>query len=543
MMKKEIIQILLLFLTTFGGNANATESLSDGLVAYYPFDGDVLDKSGNNNHGVMFGTPTFVPGISGLALRLHGVNSKGGSQSPDYVRIKNDKSIKFGDSLSIAYWMRFDGTQTQENRNCSGASVKGIQGTVFAKSGDRNGFYALERDEGSYFSNGRYRISNTSALKSALHNFRHVAYVIGKGGSSMYVDGELIAKTSGEISFSAANNEDLFIGTQFNRNGSCLDFWYQFDGTVDEFRIYNREITAQEVDKLASRADKSIKSSLIPEPHKQNVIELIDNIGIPIVPVTAFILTKRDGSGNELWSESYIRKILDIANDHLKGDVRFNLELIKKIEDEEVFHSNSQQRIISDLASRYSRRGRLNVFVSSPMTQDTAGLAVFQSASMESLPIIVIRSRRNTGTTTDLKEVAEIFLHEVGHTIGFTHDGSLDSEPFNTDGWWNVRKARMVMALHSHWIAMHSNASNPKNLSKFTCELAGAEPDIGLFQESTAISSDLNECASRCLAIRNCSAISLGLAKNSHCLLFSNNAKVLYNRRFSDAQVCWKASS
>ena len=54
-----------------GGTTNyATDTISlnitfGGLVAHYEFEGNVLDTSGNNNHGTAGGSPTFGSGVIG----------------------------------------------------------------------------------------------------------------------------------------------------------------------------------------------------------------------------------------------------------------------------------------------------------------------------------------------------------------------------------------------------------------------------------------------------------------------------------------------
>jgi hypothetical protein len=41
----------------------AWADLNDGLVAYYPFDGDANDESGNGNHGTVHGATLTSKGI------------------------------------------------------------------------------------------------------------------------------------------------------------------------------------------------------------------------------------------------------------------------------------------------------------------------------------------------------------------------------------------------------------------------------------------------------------------------------------------------
>lgn len=48
-MKKAILLIPFLFLSVI----SFSQSLDSGLVAYYPFNGNANDESGNGNHGIV----------------------------------------------------------------------------------------------------------------------------------------------------------------------------------------------------------------------------------------------------------------------------------------------------------------------------------------------------------------------------------------------------------------------------------------------------------------------------------------------------------
>ena len=50
-----------LFLSVFSSQTLA--SLDDGLVAYYPFDGNANDSSGNGNNGTENGGVTYTTGV------------------------------------------------------------------------------------------------------------------------------------------------------------------------------------------------------------------------------------------------------------------------------------------------------------------------------------------------------------------------------------------------------------------------------------------------------------------------------------------------
>jgi len=74
-------------------------SAETGLVAYYPFDGDTNDHSGNGNDGTTHGA-TFVSGTSGQALSFDGVD--------DYVSALVNINPDVMPQMTMAAWVRPD---------------------------------------------------------------------------------------------------------------------------------------------------------------------------------------------------------------------------------------------------------------------------------------------------------------------------------------------------------------------------------------------------------------------------------------------------
>jgi len=69
--------------------------LNDGLVAYYPFDGNANDESGNGNHGVESAPLSFITGHEGLAVELSGSES-----------IAADPAINSNTSFTVTAWVK-----------------------------------------------------------------------------------------------------------------------------------------------------------------------------------------------------------------------------------------------------------------------------------------------------------------------------------------------------------------------------------------------------------------------------------------------------
>ena len=72
---------------------------TDGLVAYYALENDVLDSSGNGNDGTIVGAPIFVDGPEdyGMAMEFDGES---------YVDVGNDASLDITGPISMGIWIR-----------------------------------------------------------------------------------------------------------------------------------------------------------------------------------------------------------------------------------------------------------------------------------------------------------------------------------------------------------------------------------------------------------------------------------------------------
>ncbi|HMK04284.1 MAG TPA: LamG-like jellyroll fold domain-containing protein, partial [Ferruginibacter sp.] len=79
---------------------SAQVNLAQGLQAYYPFDGNAGDRSGNNNHPV-FNNATLTAdrfGNPSNAYHFNGINN--------YMKVRNDPSLNFGNQISLSVWVR-----------------------------------------------------------------------------------------------------------------------------------------------------------------------------------------------------------------------------------------------------------------------------------------------------------------------------------------------------------------------------------------------------------------------------------------------------
>ena len=217
---------------------NVPGNLLSGLVAYYPFNGNAGDSSGNGNNGTINGgaTPTTDRfGNNAHAYFFNGVNQD--------ITVPPSISLDFSQSFTVSVWAMKIG-------------VDPSHGSLVATGGSSctKGFLLQDRDNGvrAEYSDG---ITNCSvfynqSLNTDDGNWHHFIYCVDKITqlANLYVDGVNVYKDfnlsgNGNIQ---VDNIPLKIGSL---NSNPADPQY-FSGAIDDIRIYNRVLNGAEITQL-----------------------------------------------------------------------------------------------------------------------------------------------------------------------------------------------------------------------------------------------------------------------------------------------------
>lgn len=200
--------------------------LDDGLIAHYPFDGHIRDTSGRGNDGTASGTVLCRDRNDYLnnAMRFDGVD--------DYFEVPDSMDFHV-QRLSIAAWIRSDDWHSLQ--------------TVLGKDDFLRGYQLVVGDSGAAWmgiaANGEWYTA-----KAACFPPKQWKYVVGTYDGQyvrIFVDGverERSAYT-GSISYGSR-------AIQIGRNGWNLNAY--LDGDLDDLRIYNRALSADEIWQLYS---------------------------------------------------------------------------------------------------------------------------------------------------------------------------------------------------------------------------------------------------------------------------------------------------
>lgn len=240
---KQIFRLLLMLI--FGATtAGAQVNLTSGLVAYYPFNGNANDASGNNNNGTPSGSAALITdqwGNPSSAYNFNGTNGAG------QITIPNSPTLQFTTSASFAFWVKLN---SNVGTNGFGNIVAGGQHCFFAKEGDAGGgLFALTSLNGSTLTSSVGNVSmtnNNSTLTGySVGQWIHFCYVMDATETRVYINGNLVSTQAGAPSFTTMNTKNLYLA-RFGTN------WYPMNGALDEFRVYNRVLNTAEISALAS---------------------------------------------------------------------------------------------------------------------------------------------------------------------------------------------------------------------------------------------------------------------------------------------------
>lgn len=220
-----------------------------GLVAYYGFNGDFIDQTGNtSNTGIAVGTPTFSCGVAGQAVLLDGAN--------DQIRIPNTASIagEFDrEDFTISFYFKpvgLNGTQYLfSKRDTACTDPREISIRYVPGSRTLSTVLAQDEDKDVNIINLVNNQSCWQQLTVVRENLRVKVFLNGIFKSDLGTASRINLETEGA----------LFIG-----GGDCLGgIETPFSGLIDEMRIYNRALEDNEVLGLYAAPDKILTSDTI----------------------------------------------------------------------------------------------------------------------------------------------------------------------------------------------------------------------------------------------------------------------------------------
>ena len=213
--------------------------LTNGLVGYWPFNGNANDESGNGNDGTVYGAT--------LTSDRFGNVGKAYSFLNNYILVPSSNLFNSND-LSVSMWVNSSSSQSQVpliRLTYSDASNEhfGFTFNFYHQSGVE--FVAKYNNPTCAPGSGWERNEKIQNILDS--NFHHIVGTIIGNTTNLYIDGILANTITTPYSqTSSCWNGDIQIG----RNWS--NFTDYFIGKIDDIRFYNRALSQSEVTYLAT---------------------------------------------------------------------------------------------------------------------------------------------------------------------------------------------------------------------------------------------------------------------------------------------------
>ena len=216
-------------------------NLRNGLVGYWPFNGNANDESGNGNNGTVYGA-SLTTDRNGDSGRAYNFNGNG-----NYILIHNSSSLN-PKSITFSFWAKFN------NGNCG--VISKFDSTTYNNYGysiiynfqnKNTGLFTGWNTSGSCTHptiNDGYTFGSSGKIQNNL--WQHVVVTIDSNGQcNQYLNG-LYTYTYSHLPLKSCNSDMslLHFGMQWMGDPCWMN------GKLDDIAIYNRSLSSSEVQQL-----------------------------------------------------------------------------------------------------------------------------------------------------------------------------------------------------------------------------------------------------------------------------------------------------
>ena len=220
---------------------------TNGLVGWWPFNGNANDESGNGNNGTVNGATltTDRNGVANKAYSFDGVSNR--------IEIEHNSNLNLS-SISISCWINPSALLTTTGYGPTILSKREASG--WGASCQMNiGNHAFWADWTISSNSGIYHTDNTNLLIN-INTIAHFVYTHDASKVRLYLNGTLVEEINspGLLSY---NTLPLWFGARPLAGGNSS----YFNGVIDDIGIWNRSLNQQEITNLYNGCSASTITS------------------------------------------------------------------------------------------------------------------------------------------------------------------------------------------------------------------------------------------------------------------------------------------
>lgn len=245
MKTKAIIASLFLFCFVFltgcdSANTEPEDTLPrEGLVAFYPFNGNARDASDSHSHGVVWGAAMTADrfGNPNSAFLFDGVD--------DYIDVGNSVSLKPALPVTMALWFRID-EQKGSGFFTTNFDHNVNNGIWIALSADRT--IAISYGDGGPVGRSSRRTRKSARMMDTGTWHHFVGVIHNENALDIYMDGLIdngaYSGTASSLHYSAGP------GNFGRRDSGTQTEPIYFRGAIDGLMVYNRALSEEEITEI-----------------------------------------------------------------------------------------------------------------------------------------------------------------------------------------------------------------------------------------------------------------------------------------------------
>ena len=230
---------------------------SSDLVALFKMEvgsgSTLIDNSGYLNNAAVKGTPVWINGMEGQAIRFSG--------SGQYATVPHNASLDMTYAVTIAAWMKPERMATQYVvKKATNGSTDGYE---LSMSSTGQIFFRINQKS----SGNTYRLDSKVKYPVDGNTWMHAAATYDGAYIRLYIDGteNAVMPLSSPVPI---NNNSLPLSIAAESNGV-----YPYKGALDEVYLYNRALSADEISLLAQISEiYAINSEFITSQEKKGMV-------------------------------------------------------------------------------------------------------------------------------------------------------------------------------------------------------------------------------------------------------------------------------
>jgi hypothetical protein len=225
---------------------------TNGLVGWWPFNGNANDESGNGNNGTVNGVTLTQDrnGNSNSAFSFDGIN--------DFIGLNLLSTLNNQTYATFSFWVNF----TQQDGCIIGhwasnfGNINQNLGAVIERSGSSSILFS---------NNGGLGANLTQAIGN--NTWYHIVFVLDGSQSSsqnrllLYINGQLSTINYGIVNDKVGTATSTFFG---RRDVDFGNYGNYFGGMLDDIGIWNRALTQQEITNLYNASVPSTSCPALP---------------------------------------------------------------------------------------------------------------------------------------------------------------------------------------------------------------------------------------------------------------------------------------